>query len=308
MKCQLYLAPSTIPNAGYGVFAGVDFQEGDSIGEADLVIPVIDEYKNLPYRSQQHFASWLAYVWPSEPDAFYQATRASFPTIPSSMYKVDTGLNGATSLKFRNDNRERINAFAPGLASLVNSSPEHVNIQSVKRQHSVSFVARHDIKAGTELFLHYGNVWHARFMENETSETEFDSLEDYNANILPSLTLPSEEEKRNKLFRKSRKSLDVDDDLEDQALLRILIRVETWKWSRDSRVKSKRFFIMTNTMMMNDEYEYEEYEEEYEDEEEYDDEEEEEEEPVPMKSVDWLQQHGMCISNLSIGVRRQGCR
>jgi hypothetical protein len=296
-ECTLYLAPSTIPNAGYGVFAGVDFDEGDYIGEPDLVIPVIDTYKNLPYRSQQQFASWLAYVWPAEPDAFYPATRASFPTIPSYMYKVDTGLNAATSLKFRNSNHERIHAFAPGIASLVNSSPEFVNIQSVKRRNHVSFVAREEIDAGTELFLHYGTIWHERYAENQTSETEYDSLEDYNSNILPSINLPTEQEKRRQLLKKPRKTLQVDDDEEmEERAAHIMsngqMEIEKGYKSTVNKVPPNDELRSTDVMDQQEEYDDE-------------NEEEEDDEDVPMRNVDWLQQHGMCIDNLSIGSSEQ---
>lgn len=307
-ECQLYLAPSTVPNAGYGVFAGVDIDEGQAIGEPDLVIPIIDEYKNLPYRSQQHFSPWLAYIWPREPDALYQATRDSFPTIPSSMYQVDTGLNGATSLKFRNSQKERINAFAPGIASLVNSSPDYVNIQSVKRRNQVSFIAREDIEAGTELFLNYGETWHARFEELQSSETQYDSLDDYNTNILPSLDLASEEEKRNKLNQQTRKSLDVDSDEDEEQVAQVVINgkgdvVEKGFKSFANKVLHNN--VPTSTGEEEDEYgeddgEEEEYEEDSEDE-EY----EEDDEDVPMRGLHWLQQHGMCMDTLSIGSSHQ---
>ena len=40
--CRLFMAPSTIPNAGIGVFTAVDLQEGESVGYPDLAIPVTD--------------------------------------------------------------------------------------------------------------------------------------------------------------------------------------------------------------------------------------------------------------------------
>ena len=44
VECGLYLAPSTVPNAGLGVFSGFDKQVGDSIGNNDLCIPFLDMY------------------------------------------------------------------------------------------------------------------------------------------------------------------------------------------------------------------------------------------------------------------------
>jgi hypothetical protein len=40
-QCQLYLAPSSIPNAGIGVYTSVPFQTGDRIGENELLIPIV---------------------------------------------------------------------------------------------------------------------------------------------------------------------------------------------------------------------------------------------------------------------------
>jgi len=40
-QCQLYLAVSSIPNAGIGVYTSVSFKKGDRIGEHDLMIPII---------------------------------------------------------------------------------------------------------------------------------------------------------------------------------------------------------------------------------------------------------------------------
>jgi hypothetical protein len=41
-KCGLYLAPSTIPGAGLGLFAGNEKHPGDIIGPGDVAIPLID--------------------------------------------------------------------------------------------------------------------------------------------------------------------------------------------------------------------------------------------------------------------------
>ena len=41
-SCNLFMAQSTIPNAGIGVFTAVDINEGGSVGYPDLAIPVTD--------------------------------------------------------------------------------------------------------------------------------------------------------------------------------------------------------------------------------------------------------------------------
>jgi hypothetical protein len=42
LHCDLYIAESTIPNAGLGIFTGVGRKEGESVGNGDLCLPLID--------------------------------------------------------------------------------------------------------------------------------------------------------------------------------------------------------------------------------------------------------------------------
>jgi hypothetical protein len=44
LECGLYLAESTIPHAGLGIFAGHDYRIGQDIGNGDVCIPFIDMY------------------------------------------------------------------------------------------------------------------------------------------------------------------------------------------------------------------------------------------------------------------------
>ena len=44
VECGLYLAESTIPGAGMGIFAGREYKVGEDIGRGDICIPFIDMY------------------------------------------------------------------------------------------------------------------------------------------------------------------------------------------------------------------------------------------------------------------------
>jgi hypothetical protein len=55
IPCDLYLAPSSIPGAGLGIFAGRDHETGDDVGSGDVAIPLFgmaqyydDETENPP--------------------------------------------------------------------------------------------------------------------------------------------------------------------------------------------------------------------------------------------------------------------
>ncbi len=62
-RCQVYVAPSSLPNAGLGIFAGRKFRKGDMILGADgPSIPIVD-----PDLSQKSMDTWLdlfsLYIW-----------------------------------------------------------------------------------------------------------------------------------------------------------------------------------------------------------------------------------------------------
>jgi len=42
-KCELYIAQSSIPNSGIGVYTSVAYREGDHIGEGEMLIPIISQ-------------------------------------------------------------------------------------------------------------------------------------------------------------------------------------------------------------------------------------------------------------------------
>jgi hypothetical protein len=143
-QCGLYLAPSTLPHAGLGLFSGTDIPQSHSVNEyigfdddndtpiwTDLFIPIADDYKALPYRGQQRFPSWLQYIWPKHHGALANEFHSS-PDVPHVLWDFDLGLNFADKVEFytyTGDQKERINAFSPGLASLANSHVWFSNIE-----------------------------------------------------------------------------------------------------------------------------------------------------------------------------------
>ena len=162
-QCALYLAPSTLPHAGLGLFSGTSIPFDVSINEhlggtfpgynddtdpplwTDLFIAIADKYKALPYRGQQQFPSWLQYVWPEEPSALSDFTDKPFPNVPRELWDFDTGLDSADGLEFFMDDlndelaellpdfepKQRVNAFVPGIASLANNHEEYANIDRI---------------------------------------------------------------------------------------------------------------------------------------------------------------------------------
>ncbi len=169
-QCGVFLAPSTLPHAGLGLFSGSAIPFNHSVNEyiggtfpgfdddehpplwTDLFIPIADEYKALPYRGQQRFPSWLQYIWPESPGALSYSTEI-FPPVPHELCDFDLGFNHADGIKFFADDmtdklskmkpnhrpKERVSAFAPGLASLANSDGRLSNMDRIFANSRVDF-------------------------------------------------------------------------------------------------------------------------------------------------------------------------
>jgi hypothetical protein len=41
-ECGIYLAQSTIPNAGLGMFAGKDYKKNSKVTDGDIIVPLIE--------------------------------------------------------------------------------------------------------------------------------------------------------------------------------------------------------------------------------------------------------------------------
>lgn len=60
-QCGVYYAPSTIPGAGYGIFAGRDFNAEEWVLPGDLVVPVVEMAWNNGHEDYHHL--WQEYQW-----------------------------------------------------------------------------------------------------------------------------------------------------------------------------------------------------------------------------------------------------
>jgi hypothetical protein len=149
LECGLWVAPSTIKGAGLGLFAGVDFKENQEfLPGGDLAVPIVDfTTHNAPkmglnvHHTNQSFL-WNDYIWGAnslmENEGVMDASYASegFGAVANCFIplhnvevwhprQVDTGLHRARDA-------------GAGASSLF---------------HQRKSTARHDVEAGSELFL-----------------------------------------------------------------------------------------------------------------------------------------------------------
>lgn len=197
-QCRLYMAPSSIPNAGWGVYTTKNLDKGSVLETNLALIPIHDHYKTMPYHGNQRFTNWLGYVWGREEDAFYHSSQDSFPTIVQHAYQVNEGLSYATSYTFTNDEGDAISTLRPGLFSLLNS---HAASENVMLNADENFVTSTQVTAGTELVLNYGTKWHKVLKKNLKSQhrdPHYLDLDYYNA-ALDWTDLPTTQEKYNSI-------------------------------------------------------------------------------------------------------------
>lgn len=204
--CSMYMAPSSLPSTtstnqiGWGLYTGVSLTKGDTLNNyKDVLVPVQDHYKALPFRGQQKFLSWLQYIWPKYPEAFRHQSNAAFPVLPVSKFPPDglSGIGVEDGLSFHDATTDApLSMFVPGIGSLTNSHETLENIRQARDSTKSQFEITRDIPAGSELYLNYGKVYHNRLEMRETSRATYETLDDYNAK-LNFTTLPTELTKRN---------------------------------------------------------------------------------------------------------------
>jgi hypothetical protein len=62
VECELYLAESTIPNAGLGIFSAIERNPGDVFGAGDVCLPLFDPKSH----HDNTFNNFEDYVWLGE--------------------------------------------------------------------------------------------------------------------------------------------------------------------------------------------------------------------------------------------------
>ncbi|KAI2512513.1 hypothetical protein MHU86_1966 [Fragilaria crotonensis] len=147
-QCSIYIAPSTIPGAGQGVFTSKPIANGTVIGIPDFIIPIIDLEFNHPslILINSNDSCWMLhdYVW-----------------------------NGDTMMGMHREGGNT-GALAPGFDAAVNSYIETAGNATTTTTTTTSSSSRfnpigitipisqkNDTPAGAELFKDYGQEWFA---------------------------------------------------------------------------------------------------------------------------------------------------
>ena len=181
--CRLYLAESSIPGAGWGVYTSVPLGSGDRVASGaagDVIIPLLDVGRQDELRSER------------KRELLSEAHREKNGSIDATANRYDLSLlRTETSIMWMPLNyyweaytlgmthlADNVAIIVPGVGALVNCHPGLNNIvmkpteKAEKRDRErvpsagastsfedARFLVSRDLPAGTELFSSYGDLW-----------------------------------------------------------------------------------------------------------------------------------------------------
>ena len=154
--CGLFMAPSSIPNAGLGMFSAVNISHGARLFHPDLVVQAEDIDVNHRLR-KWHYGKmnepdtpWLIehYFWAAQ-NTLGQLEAADVQSVVPGLGMLansHTGLVNSILMRPYQDGTGLRRQLDPGVGSMTT-------------YHGLYFVASQDIEAGSELFVKYGDDW-----------------------------------------------------------------------------------------------------------------------------------------------------
>jgi hypothetical protein len=149
-ECFMYLAPSTIPGAGLGVFAGSKaYKEGDFVSPGDIVIPIIDQELHHPHDDWEFL--WDEYTWS---ESIHESlSEETDQDRGGTITAASLGMGATPNCLLSLVNLVEEDTIELDLANVDSSSP---GSGAFTPYHNRIFSAYTDIKPGQELFVSYG--------------------------------------------------------------------------------------------------------------------------------------------------------
>ena len=163
--CKLYLAESSIPNAGLGMYSGVPISPNQTltISQQDVVIPILD----IELHNDYNPIEWLIrdYTWSSSMlgGVHLEAKRVTslvpgFGALPNSHSALTNIAFLASAITTTNRECDRQSDVNGGGALLLHRTMNYPGVGSISPYHSYHYATR-TIEAGSELFHDYGERW-----------------------------------------------------------------------------------------------------------------------------------------------------
>mmetsp|Transcript_30698 Transcript_30698/g.61309 ORF Transcript_30698/g.61309 Transcript_30698/m.61309 type:complete len:622 (+) Transcript_30698:97-1962(+) len=146
-QCRLFLAESTIPNAGLGIFTGIDLEAGDAVAEPDIVVPLADfEWHSLPDMDFDFL--WYDYSWQAG------EVGMDFDVVDGTALVIGTGCMPNCNFALINAHEGQPDYDHAGL-----HRNRDVGVGGFTGYYNQKMIAERHIPTGGEIFVTYGEHW-----------------------------------------------------------------------------------------------------------------------------------------------------
>jgi hypothetical protein len=163
--CGLYVAPSSLPGAGLGIYSRIDHEIGTVVGEGDVCIPIID----LWFTSEEDQLN--DYTW--DGDGLGMSIESKFDR---SVSAICPGLDTMTNCHLGLINMEKTIPAYHEFSTAVGARVTNSGTGAVTPYRNGTTSTKRFVPAGSELFKDYGDAW---FTAREAFPIEFPLSADY---------------------------------------------------------------------------------------------------------------------------------
>lgn len=140
-ECDIYMALSSVPNSGRGIFAARDFKENEVLSISPSVpVPLTFLFTQL---------NWYVFASSASYSSFIFGPACIYNTMPTNYYNVDQIQEAISSYYSPFDNKEEINQ----------NQVDDKHFYPYSISNFKYFVAKKPVKKGQELFVNYGDNW-----------------------------------------------------------------------------------------------------------------------------------------------------
>ena len=160
--CTIYIAQSSIPNSGLGMYTTISYPKLAPIGHSEVGVVIHDISKHYP-DSDSAKDLFKNYVWGSSNVAYgkFEATASSVMMFGVGMMANDFPV--LTNIQ-QNEHSHKTKFWKDGTDTLAIEGVKHTTVEDIGRgsssSHSgIAFHAIKPVEAGDELFVSYGSGW-----------------------------------------------------------------------------------------------------------------------------------------------------
>uniref|UniRef100_A0A7S4S8D5 SET domain-containing protein n=1 Tax=Ditylum brightwellii TaxID=49249 RepID=A0A7S4S8D5_9STRA len=168
-ECTLYLAPSSIPNSGFGMYTTIPYKKGSPISENDAPSIINTDINSHQCHKEDYkdVVDWSHsdYVWAADSENMFYESKSSGSVISVMLGSLANSHQGLVNIEEKEDD-------------IYDDSMLHRSIDpgaGAFSYHARTWVASMDIDAGEEIFIDYSDAYFNREkLKHAPRKTDFE--------------------------------------------------------------------------------------------------------------------------------------